>query len=647
MVHERSQGNDGSGAHRDRNAVLGRGDDPGAAAFVVAAGVPIAPLSGRKVDGPVGNALVEHGSDEEFAAKKVFVSGGVDRGGIIRKFERERAHQGHTGPARLPGIRINVRQQTVAEGQIVTGSLFGRRPKCVWLRDARLVRARDRTENGELHPTLIQTGVGAELIVLIVAGEKTSGVARPPREAREPGVEHFRGMRAQRRIIAGDVACPDGGLVPLQAGRTAAGEDKGALIGMHGELDPFIAASAQQGELVVDIGAVAAAISRLRGFPFGFGQIQPPTGGARLVEFPRLGPEPRVESGMREIEQLAAIIAAFDRMAVPVRGEHPGLPARREGRRIAPDHRTGLRHDNPDAAAGIIGYLVGGGISGAKPARGPDVVIDDVRPVGVDYHHVDGKTVLGQLLIRFVDFRPVAKRAFALPVTQGPQRRQRGTPGEPGIALDNLGEPRSIDDIKVDLAAGAVATDLVGNGLRQIETEFVNIVVENAVGMPAAPGAQQQRNRILGSDVAGLDFLAGPKIADRAAPVEASGILIVLAQTQELLVAVESMGERPGAVGLGDHAGTGENRRAVAFSPHFESKGGAIDADRERRRAQGHGARFLEEGKRNARDGGFGHREGCWAQKIASRLEPDANDVIVECLDPHPRGSRSGDNDRR
>jgi len=125
-------------------------------------------------------------------------------------------------------------------------------------------------------------------------------------------------------------------------------------------------------------------------------------------------------AGWREIEQLAAIIAAFDRMAVPVRGEPPACqPAGKAGesRRI---NRTGLRHDNPDAARGIIGYLVGGGISGAKPARGPDVVIDDVRPVGVDYHHVDGKTVLGQLLIRFVDFRPVAKRAFALPVNPRP-----------------------------------------------------------------------------------------------------------------------------------------------------------------------------------------------------------------------------------
>jgi len=70
------------------------------------------------------------------------------------------------------------------------------------------------------------------------------------------------------------------------------------LIGMHGELDPFIAASAQQGELVVDIGAVAAAISRLRGFPFGSVRSSHQPAVARLVEFPRLGPEPRVESGM-------------------------------------------------------------------------------------------------------------------------------------------------------------------------------------------------------------------------------------------------------------------------------------------------------------------------------------------------------------
>ena len=270
------------------------------------------------------------------------------------------------------------------------------------------------------------------------------------------------------------------------------------------------------------------------------------------------------------------------------------------------------------------------------------------RPVGVDHQHVDGETALRQLVIGLVDLGPVVKRALALPVAQRPERRQRGAPGELRIALDDLGEARPVDDVKIDLPAGAVAADLAGDGFSKIETEPVGIVVEDAVGMAAAAGAQQERDRILRGDVARFDLLAGPKIPDRSAPVQASRVFVVLPQTQEFLVVAHAVGERPAcAGGAGGRACVGEDRRAVAAGRDLESERGAIDADGEGGGAEQHRVGLFAEGEGNARGRRLRHGEGRQARELPEGLEPDADDVVVQRLNPDARGSGSGDDHRR
>ena len=183
----------------------------------------------------------------------------------------------------------------------------------------------------------------------------------------------------------------------------------------------------------MDIRGKATKVMRLRRLTLRLRQVEPPAGRARFVEASGLGPEPAVESWIREIEEFAAVIPAFDGVPLPVGRKHARGPAGGKGRRIVANHRTGLRHDDLHALLRVVRDLFRRGkpvtALGSAPTLPPNVIGDDLRPAGIDDHHVDRETARGKLAVGLVELVPIVVLAFALPVAERPEWRKRRPAG--------------------------------------------------------------------------------------------------------------------------------------------------------------------------------------------------------------------------
>ena len=121
----------------------------------------------------------------------------------------------------------------------------------------------------------------------------------------------------------------------------------------------------------------------------------------------------------------------------------------------------------------------------------------------------------------------------------------------------------------------------------------MDVVEEHAVRMAVAAGAQKKGDRILGRHIAGINLLAGPKLADHPPPVETAVVLVVLTEAEQLFAGIQGVGERPRRFrDCHGHLCIGHEQGAIRRG-HLETEGLPVDAHRQRPGAYCHGSGVL------------------------------------------------------
>ena len=151
---------------------------------------------------------------------------------IVRVVQHERTHQRQSQRVRLPGQRVRVWQQPVAQLREAPADclhLGTVSPRHVLAPDP-AVRAKDRAEGAELEPARVQlTGLRHRM-------KEAAHVGPPVRHARQPGAQSERDLRLQRRKVVVHVARPARGAEPLHPGGARAAEQEHAVIRPRGRL---------------------------------------------------------------------------------------------------------------------------------------------------------------------------------------------------------------------------------------------------------------------------------------------------------------------------------------------------------------------------------------------------------------------------
>ena len=170
VLHRRAQGQDGPGAHKQRNGVDGRGDGDGLAALHALVGPVVVPVGARgQVDFAAGRSLLRNRRYQERRPEHVFVAQIGDLG-VIGEIQRQRAHERRPG---LPGFvaeRVDIRHQFVAQAQIFLQDRLGLLavgPHFVVR--AAAVGAHDGQERRVLEPARVELG---EIVIVAHRGAR-------------------------------------------------------------------------------------------------------------------------------------------------------------------------------------------------------------------------------------------------------------------------------------------------------------------------------------------------------------------------------------------------------------------------------------------------------------------------------------------
>ena len=311
VLHDRTQRQDRAAADQEWQPIERRLDRHAAGPFVALARPEVEPGSAWQVDRPGRGALPGHRRHQQIVTPQVLM---VERprSRIVRIVQDERTHQRQAQRVGLPGQRVRIGQEPIAQLGVATadGLDLGAVGPGHVLAPHPAVRAEDRAERTELEPARVELGGLGDRM------KEPADVRAPVGNTRQPRVQPQRDLSVQRREVVVDVAGPGRRPEPLHSGGPGTAQEEGTLLGTRGRL---AVGERLVTEAIVDVvqGGAASAGQR-RGGRRSFAAVEPPAAHAEPDEVAMRRPPPRAHRRVREIEMALPLTIVRNAAGAPL-----------------------------------------------------------------------------------------------------------------------------------------------------------------------------------------------------------------------------------------------------------------------------------------------------------------------------------------